>query len=193
MKFLKQNSYDIVKLYINQIGITIFSLIMYTAGGMIKEGGGISLSLQVGISVFSTLFYFVLIYTAAWDWGAKDKIRIEGGRINRDSFKGLKMSAMANSINAILTLVMIIFGAFASGFATSAYSVASMFSFLTMSMYHGITRGVLSLFTNDLSVAYRPLLGLGYLLLAIVSILVTHMGYRFGLKEKKIFSFKKNK
>ena len=31
MRFFKSNSYDIVKLYINQIGISIFSLFLYFA------------------------------------------------------------------------------------------------------------------------------------------------------------------
>ena len=112
MKFFKENSYDIIKLYINQLGITIFSLIMYTAGGMINSGedAGISLPLRLGISIFSSLFYFVLIYTAAWDWGAKDKIRIEGGKIQRDGYKGFKLALYANVINFVLCTAVIIFG-----------------------------------------------------------------------------------
>ena len=37
MKFFKENSYDIVKLFINQIGITIFSFMLYTAVAMIED------------------------------------------------------------------------------------------------------------------------------------------------------------
>ena len=60
MKFFKDNSYDIIKLYINQIGIAIFSLVLYTAIGFLEDAG-LNLKLRVVLSVFATLFYFALI------------------------------------------------------------------------------------------------------------------------------------
>ena len=79
MKFLKENSYDILRLYINQIGITIFSLVLYFSVGMLDDKV-LSLRLKIAISVFAMLFFFALLYTAAWDWGAKDK-----GQLHRAS------------------------------------------------------------------------------------------------------------
>lgn len=43
MKIFKENSYDIVKLYVNQIGIMIFSMLLYTAVGSF-ENESLSLS-----------------------------------------------------------------------------------------------------------------------------------------------------
>ena len=67
MRFFKENSYDIVRLYINQIGISIFSMVLYTAVGTIELSSKL---LDVGLSVFLLGFYFTLIYTASWEYGA---------------------------------------------------------------------------------------------------------------------------
>ena len=61
MRFFRDNSDSIVKLYINQIGVAIFSMFLYTAAGALSVGGIASLLIKVGISVFAVLFYFSLI------------------------------------------------------------------------------------------------------------------------------------
>ena len=101
MKFFKENSYDILRLYINQIGITIFSLLLYFSVASIEDKT-LGLRLKIAISVFAILFYFALLYTAAWDWGAKDKIRIDAGRLECKKYKGALMSLIANIPNFIL-------------------------------------------------------------------------------------------
>ena len=53
MKFFKENSYDVVRLFINQVGITIFSMIIYTAVGMVNIDSVARLGIKVAISVFA--------------------------------------------------------------------------------------------------------------------------------------------
>ena len=60
MKFLKENSYDIVKLFINQIGIAIFSTVLYTAVGDIEDVA-LRSGIRIAISAFAMLFYFALL------------------------------------------------------------------------------------------------------------------------------------
>ena len=108
MKFFKENSYDIIRLLINQVGITIFSLILYTSLGAVNIEEGMKRGVNAALSVFSMLFYFALLYTVAWDWGAKDKIRIDGGRMEPDPLKGTKMAFFANVPNFILTFVCVL-------------------------------------------------------------------------------------
>ena len=65
MRFLKENSYDIVRLYINQIGITIFSLVLYfsiTSLSNNPDGGALYLKVKIGISIFAILFFYALLY-----------------------------------------------------------------------------------------------------------------------------------
>ena len=198
MKFFKNNSYDIIKLYINQIGITIFAMIMYTAGGMINTGenSGVSLPVRLGISVFSTIFFFVLIYMAAWDLGAKDSIRSESGKIKRDGIKGLKMSLFANVPNFVLTLGVIAFALISilsgAAWASSAFGVFDMILRFSASMYIGIVQWIFG--SVSLSVAHLHLLqACAFLFMALVSVFVTYLGYRLGLDERKLFSLKSYK
>lgn len=196
MKFLKENSYDIIRLYINQVGITIFSLIMYTAAGMVGgDDDGLITAVKVAISCFSSLFFFALIYMAAWDWGAKDKIRIEGKRIACDKNKGIKMSFVANLPNVFLSVCTItfalVFHFFDIGWAASTYAVFNLLLRFTDSMYIGLLSGLVSYFGELPAPINYSLQAVGFLLFAIVAMLVTHCGYRFGLVERRIFSFKK--
>jgi FtsH-binding integral membrane protein len=103
MKFVKENSYDIVKLIINQIGITIFSLVLlFTA-----NGANLPPVFKPLFSVFSTLFYFALLYTVAWEFGAKDKIKIDSGRYSATKAKGLFLGLWANCVNIFLAILNI--------------------------------------------------------------------------------------
>ena len=199
MKFFKNNSYDIIKLYINQVGITIFAMIMYTAGGMINNGedSGVSLPVRLGISAFSTIFYFALIYMAAWDLGAKDNIRYEGGKIARDGFKGMKLSLFANSINFILCVVVIasalIYIFTEAQWAGSVFGIFDMLLRFVASMYIGIIQWAFSSISVSSSSLLHLYQGCAFLLMTLISVLITQIGYRFGLSERRIFSFKRNK
>ncbi len=191
MKFFKQNSYDIIRLLINQIGITIFSLVLYTALGMVNLDDGTKLGLNVTLSVFSMLFYFSLLYTVAWDWGAKDKIRIDAGRMSPDKFKGAKMAIFANLPNFILTCICFttfaIYLIFDS--ATVAYSISSVFNIfvrLLMSMYLGLLMGIFKPLSENLDMYYFAQ-AIGYFIVPWLAISATQLGYYFGTKEKKIF------
>ena len=104
MRFFKENSESIIRLLVNQRGITIFSFFLYTAlGSMQKDGETSPLIFKVLISVFCVLFYFVLIYTVVWEIGAKDKIRIDAGRAEKRIFKGMLLGMYANIPNFVIT------------------------------------------------------------------------------------------
>ena len=108
MRFFKNNSESIVKLFINQIGIAIFSFFMYTAVGALDEKIKDPLPLRILISVFAIAFYFVLIYNVAWEIGAKDKIRIDGKRMEKDEKKGILLGVYANIPNFIIVGISIV-------------------------------------------------------------------------------------
>ena len=192
MKFFKENSYDIVRLFINQIGITIFSMIMYTALGMMSSlDSGTKLSINLVLSVFATLFYFALIYTVMWDIGAKDKIRIDGGRMEPVKLKGARMAFWANVPNFILTFVCVLtFAIYLIAGTGAAYNVSAVFNTivrLLMSMYLGILQGVFAALRSNTDMYYFTQ-AIGYFVIPVFSIAVTQLGYHFGTLEKKIFS-----
>ncbi len=192
MKFLKENSYDIVKLYINQIGIAIFSLVLYFAVGIL-DSVDLLISVKISISIFAMLFYFALLYTAAWDMGASDKIRIDGGKMEEKKFKGMLMSLIANIPNFILAVGC----AISTGFLLVEPTVAAeVFSAIfnailrmSASMYLGLIQGIFSSLEGNPEL-YNFVQSFGYLVAPFLAIIATHIGYLFGLRNKKIFSSK---
>ena len=75
MNFFKANSYDIVKIYITQFGIAIFSTMLYLSAGMINADNTVAWWISLIISIFATVFFFSLLYCSAWEWGGKDTTR----------------------------------------------------------------------------------------------------------------------
>jgi len=195
MRFLKENSYSIIKLYINQLGISIFSLLLYSAVATLKNEE-LSLNLTIGISVFAILFYFALIYTAAWDIGAADIIKIEAGRMKSQKSKGALMSFFANIVNFVLAAICVIaMLLYINGIdgAIGFSQVANLILRLTYAMHIGILQGIFKSFASDANM-YNLLQSCGYLALPLLTIIVTHIGYIFGMKNLKIFpSSKKTK
>lgn len=193
MKIFKENSYDIVRLYVNQLGIMIFSMLLYTAVGSF-ENAALSNALSVFVSVFSTCFYLVLVYYAVWEIGAKDKIRIDGGRLERCNSKGLVMCLFANVPNfllGILTVILLslflltgndgIYAAFLI-FNTVMRFHASMFlGFITAIVPAGLSAGAI----DYVEFLIEAIL---FTVFPIVSVAVTHLAYQLGLREKKLFS-----
>jgi len=199
MKFLKNNSYDIVRFFIFQIGITIFSMLLYTAIGVLEDAST-QLLVKLVISLLSIVFYLALVYTVSWDYGAKDRIRAEGGKIQFDKLKGAKLALFANVPNFILALASIVFillymlqlgeGWYA------AFGISTMILRLLASMYIGVLQAIFASFDNNVTISYL-LQTVGFLLLPMLTVLASHVGYSFGDKNLKIFAFggksKKNK
>ncbi len=200
MNFFKENSYDIVKLYLTQIAISVFALIMYTAAGFVEADTALSTTIQIIISVFSILFYFVLLYTAAWDWGANDKIRADGGKLTLDKARALKMVAISNVPNYIFALVPAVgFGLGALGIESFVAKVGAVFIVIlrfTASMFQGLIVNVFEFLKNDAegvtNYPYYLAETCGYIFMILLSILVTHFAYTLGSKDKKLFGFIKS-
>ena len=106
MNFLKKNSYSIVRMVLDQFGIMIFAIILTAAASSQNETARTGLMLAV--SIYSTLFYMALLYILTWECGAKDRIRVDGGRERRDLLAGLKMSLLANIPNFLIVLLLVI-------------------------------------------------------------------------------------
>jgi hypothetical protein len=198
MKIFKENSYDIVRLYVNQLGIMIFSMLLYTAVGSF-ENARLSTALSIFVSIFSLCFYLVLIYYVVWEIGAKDKIRIEGGRAEPCKFKGLVMGLFANVPNFVLGILTLLF---LSIFLISGNNVVSsvflIFNLITRfhaSMYLGIISAIVPTGLSSGPVDYIEMLveTLLFVVLPLISVGVTHLAYYLGSKEKKLISFITNK
>ena len=109
IKFIKDNKDMILKVLINQVGMSIFGVVLFmasiTAG---HSNDGLGGWMKIITSLFSIGFYLVLLYTLSKEEGLKDQIRIESGRKKRDNFRFLKVSLIANFGNIIMGVVMIV-------------------------------------------------------------------------------------
>ena len=115
----------------------------------------------------------------------KDKIRVEGGKIQLNRGKGALMALCANAINFFLAAVCIIsMGLFMNG-AEWAESVSQIFNLLlrfTNAMYIGLLQGVFAAFESD-SNLYYFLQSIGYFVAPLLAVVSTHIGYIFGLNN----------
>ena len=133
--FLKEHSYNMVKLFLNQIGMTVF-------GTMLALALSRHADLLVISGIFSVIFFLVLDYMALWEIGAKDKIRIDGGRLKPMSYKGALLSFGANLPNLILTLLM----AFCAFIGTSVSEGISITCNAILRLLNGMYLGIIKFF-----------------------------------------------
>ena len=196
MKIFKENSYDIVRLYINQLGIMIFASLLYTPV-LSMDNAKLSSGLSIVISILSVSFYLALIYYVMWELGAKDKIRIDGGKMEPCKQKGLVMGLYANVPNLILGLGTIIslsaLYANGSNGANVCFIIFNNVMRFTASMFMGIINAIFpvssAISTADMS-SYDNYLPAAILFtgLPLLSVAVTHLAYYLGTKEKKLLS-----
>ena len=188
MRFFRENSDSIVKLYINQIGVAIFSMFLYTAAAALSLDGVASMLVKVGISVFAILFYFSLVYTVAWEIGAKDKIRIDAGRMEEKKTKGLYIGLWANSPNFVfIGLAFVLFAMYMVFGVEALYSIFVILNGIFrifVSMYLGVIQGLTEGLSGDFDLLIETAL---YVLFSLIGAVVTYLSYLMGLKDKRLF------
>lgn len=185
MKFIKENSYDIVKLIVNQVGITIFSLVLlFTA-----RGAELPEIFKTLFSVFSTLFYFALLYTVSWEFGAKDKIKIDSGRYKISKGKGILLGLCANAFNILLGIIsvvsMLIHMMTNVQWLADMFGIANILMRFILAMYIGIIQALTSALAGNVDFLVESIL---YLAFPFVAIGVVTFGYFMGSKELRIFA-----
>ena len=200
MKIFEENSYDIVRLYVNQLGIMIFSMLLYTAVGSF-ENEKLSSALSIFVSLFSICFYLILIYYVVWEIGAKDKIRIDGGRAEPCEHKGLVMGLFANIPNLILgaftVLSLTVYILSGNEVVFSAFFIFNLIVRIHASMYMGIITAIVpsrvptgSTEIDNIEFLIEAIL---FTVIPLISIAVTHLAYYLGSRDRKLFSFLSNK
>ena len=132
--FYKNNLDSIAKLFVNQLGMTIFGHLLFAAT--------FKTDLRIATGLLSSLFYLYLVYTTGWDIGAKDKIKVDGGRMNNTPHKGILLGLASNTLGIILSFINLVFyaikfGDFTASVSLTAYTVATLIngmyaSFITM-------------------------------------------------------------
>ena len=168
---MQKHSYSAVRLFVNQIAISIFGLVLAIACGKVENE-----TLKIVASVGAILFYLFLIYAAMWEVGSKDKFGIENGKIKSIPLTGLYIALIANTLNIILAVIITI-----SSFAPDGgtlHAVGAISSVIAL-FIEGMYTGLLSVDLNGI-----PLndYWLSYFIIIIPSLAVSALAYWFGVK-----------
>lgn len=183
--FLKENSYLIFKMIVNQIGMTMFGLVL-------SMPTSVNDNLFLLSSVFAVVFYLFLLYTMTWDIGYEEKTRIDAKRMRLRPLKGFFMSLTANLINLILGVLIAVGYYTATAYQMSEAGIlfptaplASVNLFGTArtiaTILEGMYAGIINRFF--LSAPYI------YLLIPIPAMITCTIAYLAGVKGKRLLPF----
>lgn len=176
--FFKNHSYDMVTMLLNQIAIALFGLTLVLAAMKINND-----ALRNVASIFSVLFYLVLLYIKAWDIGFKDKISVEQGKKADNPFRGALISLCANAINYVLAILIMLRALLPSVSAfESIGGVAQAIAVFVQGMYTGIL-------VNPVGGAPLNTYWISYFIIPLPAILVCGLAYYFGLHDVKYTGF----
>ncbi len=177
IKFIKENLGLIVKLILNQIGAAVLGLTITVAASSND-------TLLVFVSCFATIFYLSLLYSAMWEEGGKERIRVDGGRAAFKPLRGLYIALVANIPNFILAVLIILGNIFGSLSGPFAWEWAGNIGFMAGTiarLYEAMYLGLVQ--------AYSPNNPIAFLLIIIPAVAVSGAAYAIGLHNKRIFSF----
>lgn len=186
-----------MRMLVYQFGMTIFSLVLYFAVGMVQDAdpNDTSCLWEVLISVFATAFYFVLVFLSAWETGARDRIKVDTGRETKVPFKGAFIAGIANIPNFILSIMGIVAYAFVlSELGGNAFAAVSLLLLkYGASMYLGIGIGLVTLFGLGTSgmISYFVQVII-FFAGAVCCCLVSAAGYGAGYRNLHLLPSKKN-
>ncbi len=106
IKFIKTHSYNIFMLFLTQIALAVFGLVMS------MWTSGINSTVFLGVGIFSAGLYVYIIYLKMRELGDEDRPAIVGDRAKPHYLKGLWVTLCANAINIVCGLMVFVFGFF---------------------------------------------------------------------------------
>lgn len=192
IRFIKENLYDSLTMFVNQIAMTIFALMLTFSANLLSDKTGISSAMQNGLliatSVLSILFYCYLLYYKCYEMGQKDGIKIEGERLAYNPWKGFFISLIANIPNLLLGLLELIGKLCINGISlmqpvSSAVSteLSPVWAINLYDVCHTISRFLQAMYVGIAKVCFE---GVGFfdLLTPFVAIFVCTFSYQLGVR-----------
>ena len=167
---IKNNVGLIVKLYVNHIALAIYGLLMAIIGMFIGAKNGNTQAFTYIFGAIAVVLYLCILYVNFWELGAKDKIKIDGGRMKFGAFNGLLISLVANVPTVLFGLL-----GFVSRLVPSSEALE-----VCRIIYHYYNGTYIS-FLGALSDVFIPI----YILTIIPGLLVSFGSYILGAKGYK--------
>lgn len=187
MTFFKDNSYNIVKMFLYQFGMTFF-------GAITSMAAQNNAALFLTVSIYASVFYLGLLYVMTWELGAKDRIRVDAKHATAERLAGLKMAlfaAIPNFIVFLLIAVGFLFGTLLgeAAWAQSMFVIGHGIGVVIQAMYNGIVNALIPASGNALSGAYL----LTYAITPLPAIAFSTFGYLMGWNNRRLFGFLQKK
>ena len=101
LEFLKKNGYSILKLFLIQIGMTVFGLMLTMATAANR-------TVMIVSCAASVILYLYLLYAQIWEVGAKDQILMLHQGQKPSPAKGFLISLCANALNILLAALIVL-------------------------------------------------------------------------------------
>lgn len=192
IRFLKDNIYDSVTMFVNQIAMMIFALMLTFSANLLSDKTGISVVMQNGLfiatSLISILFYCYLLSYKCYEMGQKDGIKIQGERLAYNPWKGFFISLIANIPNLLLGLLELIGKLCIDGISlmqpvssTVSSNLSPMWAINLYDVCHTLSRFLQAMYVGIAKVCFE---GVGFfdLLTPFVAILVCTFSYQLGVR-----------
>ena len=181
MKIIKENFYTVVKLWINQFGSVFLAALLLLPATSLADKYNIGW-LLLAVSLFTVIFYLVLIFWVCCEFGLKDNVPIETGRMPFKWYKGTLIALTANLPVILLCTVACISKLCipasltasvdnAAGAAANVYFVTEFIERILHLMYQGTL-----VFAGWTSYTFL------HLFFALLSVTVCTVGYIAGTK-----------
>ena len=133
-EFFQKHSYNAVRLFVNQIAISIFGLVLAIACGKVEND-----MLKIITSCGAIAFYLFLLYAAMWEVGSKDKFGVDNGTKKAMPLTGLFVALLANGINLLLAIFILAFSFAPEGGALhAAGALSKVIALFIQGMYTGL-------------------------------------------------------
>lgn len=165
-------------MFVNQFAISIFGAMLSMASTAAEND-----TLAFWCSILAIVFYLFLIYTQAWELGAKDRISVDIGKKEYKPLTGLWTSVLANIPNFVIAItfffVLAVPSWAQSTVAANIRTIASLFNMLLEGMYLGVL--------TTIKIRELPLLTFWwmYFVITIPAMLTSWLAYYLGHKNKK--------
>ncbi len=180
VNFLKEYSYSIFKMFVNQLVMTFFGLALSASTAMNDN-------LFFASSVLAIGLYLVLLFTMTWEIGYSEKAKIDGKRLAYKPLKGLWMSLIANIPNFFIGIAITVSYYTASSYTANAAGIKFPSAPQASADVFGITKSAAALLegmyagTVNKFFLNSPWI---YIVIIVPSLLVCTAAYIMGVRGK---------
>lgn len=171
--FLKDHSYDMLKMFLNQFATAIFGFSLAIAASKAEN-----ITLRNITSIGAIIFYMFLLYSMTWELGFKDRVAVSHGLKRNIPYKGALISLCANSINLIFALFIMLATLIPVEFLGNIGAFCKGAAVVLEGMYSG-------LLSNTVGGVALHSYWFMYFIIPLPAILICGLAYFLGLKDIK--------